>query len=118
VSHRAQLALAQGRAVEALALADRAYARAKSVKGVDPVSERYAQAKRLLLIGDCARAARNPGRARQAWEAGLALARSPREQPGEAAIRAELLERNGQRAQANSLRSVLAERGIRNALLI
>ncbi|MEO7654220.1 MAG: toll/interleukin-1 receptor domain-containing protein [Sphingomicrobium sp.] len=118
LSNRAQLSLAQGRAAEAVALANRGYALAKSIKSNDPVSDRYAVAKSLLLTGDSYRAAGDGERARLAWQRGLTLAQSPREQPGESAIRAELLNRVGQRQQAMRVRSALAARGIRNATLI
>ena len=118
LSTRAQLALEQGESVEASVLANRALALARSMKSTDPVGDRYALAKSLLLSGDAYRAAGDTSRARRAWELGLRLTQSTREQPKEIAVRAELLDRTGQRARADQLRRALAERGIRNALLI
>jgi tetratricopeptide (TPR) repeat protein len=116
--NQAQLALIQGRAAEAAGHAERAFTLAKSIKSEDPVSDRYARAKSLLLAGDAFRAAGNRERAQNAWRLGLELARSSREQLGESAVRAELLDRTGQQAQARRIRATLAARGIRNAIMI
>ena len=118
LSNQAQLALAQGRATDATTYAERALVIRKSIKSDDPVSDKYALARNLLLAGDTYRAAGSRDRAKQAWQRGLALAQSPREQPGETAIRAALLERTGQRGEADRLRRALVARGIRNAMLI
>jgi len=118
LSRQAQLALAQSDAAKATAYAERASSLANSIRSNDPVSDKYAVAKSLLLVGDSYRAAGNRGRAQQAWQRGLALAQSGREQPGESAVRAELLDRTGKQAQAARIRSTLAARGIRNAALI
>ncbi len=118
LSNQAQLALAQNRSADAAAFAERASGLAQSIKSNDPVSDKYALAKSLLLAGDSYRAAGDRDRARRAWQRGLTLAQSAREQPGETATRAELLERTDQRGQADRLRRALAARGIRNARLI
>jgi hypothetical protein len=91
---------------------------ARSNRTNDPVDDRYALAGSLLLVGDAHRAAGNGNAARAAWQRGLGLARSAREQPGDMALRAELLERTGRRGEAASIRTSLAARGIRNAMLI
>lgn len=118
LSTRAQLALSRGEAAEASALAARALALARSMKSTDPVGDRYALAKGLLLSGDAYRTAGDADRARQAWQQGLRLTQSAREQPKEMAVKAELLDRNGQLGAAERLRRELAQRGIRNAMLM
>ncbi len=118
LSSQAQLALAEGRPTAAVTHAERASTLARSTRSNDPVKDRHAIAKSLLLAGDSYRAAGDNERARQAWQRALGLAQSSREQPGESAVRAELLERTGRRAEANRIRGALAERGIRNAMLI
>ena len=116
--NRAQLALVQGKAADAARHAERAFALAKSIKSEDPVSDRYALSKSLLMAGDAYRASGDRARALNAWRLGLQLARSSREQPGESAVRAELLDRTGRRAEASRIRNALAARGIRNAIMI
>ena len=118
LSNQAQLALAQGRANDAATYAERALVIRKSIKSDDPVSDKYALARNLLLAGDTYRAVGDRNRARQAWEHGLRFTQSTREQPGETAVRADLLERTGQRGEANRLRRALAGRGIRNAMVV
>ena len=115
---RAQLALAQGNAAEALALSQRVSALARTIRSDDLIGDRYLLAQALLLTGDSHRAAGDFEAARNAWRRGLEIARSPREQPGEIAVRAELLDRNGRAGEAARLRRELAARGIRNAMLI
>ena len=115
---RAQLALAEGRAAEAAAHVRRASELARSTPSNDPVDDRYTLAGNFLLLGDAYRAAGDGDAARAAWKRGLELARSAREQPGDAALRAELLDRNGRKGEAAKIRSSLAARGIRNAMLI
>ena len=118
LANRARLALSQGNPTEAAALAHRATTMARTIRSDDPVGDRYVLAQSLLLAGDAYRAAGDRERARTAWQNGLNLARSQREQPGETAIRAELLDRNGRSGEAERLRRNLAARGIRNAMLI
>lgn len=118
LASRAQLALSQGNPTEAATLAHRATTMARTIRSDDPVGDRYVLAQSLLLAGDAYRAAGDRERARAAWKNGLNLARSQREQPGETAVRAELLDRNGRAGEAARLRRDLAARGIRNAMLI
>ncbi len=118
LSRQAQLALAVGNAIKATTYAERASDLGKSVKTIDPVSDRYSFAESLLLAGDSYRAAGNDQRARQAWARGLSFAQTLHEQPGESAIRAELLDRAGQPAAAARLRKALAAHGIRNARIL
>ena len=115
---RAQFALAEGRPAEAFGHAQRASALTRSIRINDNVGDRYALARSLLLTGDTHRAAGDGRAARIAWQRGLDLARSAREQPQETAVRAELLDRNGRSGEATVLRRGLAARGIRNASLI
>jgi tetratricopeptide (TPR) repeat protein len=115
---RAQLALAEGRPAESAQHALRASELARVNRTNDPVDDRYALAGSLLLVGEAYRAAGNGDGARAAWNRGLDLARSTREHPGDTALRAELLDRIGRKAQAASIRSGLAARGIRNAMLL
>lgn len=115
---RAQLALAEGRAAEAAEHARRASELAKSNRTNDPVDDRYTLAGSLLLVGDAYRAMGRGEAARAAWQRGLELARSSREQPGDMAVRAELLERIGRASEAGRVRAALSARGIRNALLM
>jgi tetratricopeptide (TPR) repeat protein len=118
LTSRAQLALAQGRPADAAAHAQRAVQLARSARSNDPVDDRYSLAASLLIAGDAYRATGNGEAARAAWQSGLELTRSDREQPGDTAIRAGLLERTGRAAEAARLRASLAARGIRNAMLM
>jgi tetratricopeptide (TPR) repeat protein len=118
LSGRAELALNEGRAADAVAVSERAFALARSIKDNDPVSDKYILAKSLLLVGDSYHATGNRSRARQAWQRGLALTQSNREQPSETIVRAELLERMGQLSQASGLLRTLSARGIRNATIL
>jgi len=115
---RAQLALANGRPAEAAAYSRRAVALSRSARSHDPVDDRYMLARSLLLLGDANRAAGDRAAAQSAWQRGLELARSSREQPGEIALRAELLNRTGRTSEAARLRTDLSARGFRNPMLI
>ncbi|MEO7564114.1 MAG: toll/interleukin-1 receptor domain-containing protein [Sphingomicrobium sp.] len=118
LSRQAQLALAQGNSTAAQSYSNRAFAIAGAVHSPDFVGDRYRLARNLLLVGDCSRAAGDDDRARRAWMRALSLTNAAREQPGESAVRAELLDRTGQPGLAEGVRAALAARGIRDAMVL
>lgn len=118
LSRQAQLALAQRDPANAISNSGKAVAIAQSVRSSDPVKDRYTLARALLLNGDSYRAAGNDSDARQAWARGLALTNNANEQPGESGVRAELLDRIGERSAATRIRGSLLARGIRNPMIL
>ena len=109
---RSRLALGSGDTGQAMALAERALAAARSENSEDPVTDHYRVAAASRLLGDVRRRTGDPEGAKAAWSAGLAqLPPNVTERPWEMNERAELLRRLGRAKDARPLTDRLAAMG-------
>ena len=112
---RSRLALGSGSEEEALKLAERALASAKTERRPDPTSVRYRVGAAYRHLGDIREQTGNSGGAKAAWLDGLAqLPRGVAERPGEMHERAELLKRLGRTDEARPLVSKLTAIGYKS----
>jgi tetratricopeptide (TPR) repeat protein len=112
---RSRLALQSGAAAPALALAQQAFASARSEHSGDAIKDRYAVASASRLVGDARLKTGDTQGARAAWEAGLAvLPPNVAEGPWEMQERAALLVRLNRRDEARSAEQHLSEIGFHN----
>lgn len=115
LDRRSRLALASGATPQALALAERALASARSERSADPVTDRYRVAAQGRLLGDVRRRAGDDDGARAAWSAGHAqLPKNVTERPWEMNERAQLLRRLGRTDEARPLADRLGAMGYRS----
>jgi tetratricopeptide (TPR) repeat protein len=113
---RARLSLAGGDAQQALRFASSALDTAKSVRGTDAVSDRYATAAAYRLLGDIRRRIGDRPGAQAAWTAGLAvLPLTIAEKPREMAEHAMLLQRLGRAGEARNRAAQLTVMGYRDS---
>ena len=117
LTSRARLALATGANVEALTLAERALASARSERSGDWITDpRYSVAAAYRLIGDIQQRTGDAKAANAAWSAGLAqLPENFTERPREMSERVELLKRLRRTDQAQPLVDRLAAIGFKAA---
>lgn len=110
---RARLALAAGAREEALTLAQRALASARTERSGEWIADpRYKVAAAYRLLGDVHQRAGNRRAAIAAWNAGLAqLPNNIAERPREMLERAEILKRLGRAAEARPIEAKLAAMG-------
>ena len=109
---RSRLALAAGDNAQALALAERALAAARTERSGDSVMDRYRVAAAHRLVGDIHQRMGNRDAAHATWSAAIAqLPRSVAERPWEMSERAELLKRLGRETEARPIAERLAKTG-------
>ncbi len=112
---RSRLAFQSGATADALALAQRALASARSQRSVDPIKDRYAVASAYRLIGDIRQRSGDSQAAKTVWAAGLnQLPARVTESPWEMNERAELLRRLGRSEDSEPLVARLAAMGYRS----
>lgn len=116
LSMRSRLALAAGADNEALALAQRALASARTESSGDLIADpRYSIAAAYRLLGDVQQRMGNTDAARTAWNAGLAeLPGNFAERPREMNEHAQLLRRLGRTGESGPLVDRLAAMGFRS----
>jgi tetratricopeptide (TPR) repeat protein len=113
---RSRLSLQSGANGEALRLAERTLASARTERSADPTRDRYSVAAASRLLGDVRQRMGNREAARAAWTAALAqLPRDVAERPPEMNERAELLRRVGRNEEARKLAERLAAIGYKDA---
>jgi tetratricopeptide (TPR) repeat protein len=112
---RSRLALESGANAEALSLAQRALASARTERSADPITDRYRIASAYLLLGDVRKRVGEHEAAGLAWTAALAqLPRNVAERPLEMSEHAQLLRRLGRTEEARPLSARLAAIGYRS----
>ena len=111
---RAQIALANGAASEALGASARAIEVGRTVTTTDPAADRFTLAKAYRLLGDARRRGGDPNGARAAWQAASAtLPNGTTEKPEETSERAKILQRVGRTSEARPLTEKLRAMGYR-----
>jgi tetratricopeptide (TPR) repeat protein len=113
---RAVLALRSGATDEAMLLAQRAFASARSSQAKGDVAGIITTAREYKLIGDIWRQRGNRSAAVKAWQSGLAIwPKSTPELPRETEMRVELLKALGRTAEADALEHKLGAIGFRGS---
>ena len=111
---RAELAAQARDDPQALSLAEKALAAARSTHTEDEVADRFAIARAYRLIGGIRQRAGNAAEAKQAWEAAFrVLPQRLAEKPAELSERAALLDRLGRRDEARQIAARLSAMGYR-----
>ncbi len=111
---RAELAAQARDDPQALSLAEKALAAARSTHTEDEVADRFAVARAYRLIGGIRQRAGNAAEAKQAWEAAFrVLPQRLAEKPAELSERAALLDRLGRRDEARQIAARLSAMGYR-----
>ena len=114
---QAELAQAAGDHSQALSHAERAVTSAKGVKGSDEAADAYATARAYRLLGDIKKSMGDASGARAAWSSALAaLPKGGNERPGEMKEHASVLQRVGQRREAEQLDAKLRAMGFTSGL--
>lgn len=115
-SVRSRLAMAEGKMADAMALAGRALASARSEQSADRIRDRYKIAGELRLLGDVRRRTGDAAGAKKAWSEGLAqMPPGVTERPLETKNRADLLRLLGRQTEALPLYRRLTDMGYLNA---
>jgi tetratricopeptide (TPR) repeat protein len=114
LARRARIALARSNEGEALVLAGQALAAAQSQTGADAAGRAFATAAIHRLIGDVHRQAGDHRAALVSWQAALSAWPAAIETPRQKAVRADLLQKVGRRAEAAPLEAELQAQGYRN----
>jgi tetratricopeptide (TPR) repeat protein len=110
---RAQLAMAGGDLLNALAAAKQQATIAASMKSGDPLEGKFIAAQAQRLIGDIEQRAGDPEAAKAAWRQGLGgLPSNASERPWESKVRADLLARLGDPVAARHVMAALTAAGI------
>lgn len=118
-SHRrGALSLTRGQAASALDHATQAERVARKIGSSDRAADSYFVARSLLLLGDAASRLGQRNRAQAAWQQASALMHTSVQPPWERAVRADLLARLGQTAEARAINGGLRQRGIMNVEIL
>lgn len=115
-SIRSRLAMTDGNMADAMTLAGKALASARTERSSDPIRDRFKIAGELRLLGEVRNRMGDTAGAKAAWSNGLAqLPRGVIERPLETKDRADLLRLLGRRDEARALYARLTGMGYRNA---
>lgn len=108
--------MTDGNMADAMTLAGKALASARTERSSDPIRDRFKIAGELRLLGEVRNRMGDTAGAKAAWSNGLAqLPRGVIERPLETKDRADLLRLLGRRDEARALYARLTGMGYRNA---